>query len=209
MYRNSGSGPSHVRPNEANLSPGRSLHVRRNLLIAVGVTALVTSAVSIGGSTLIRSPQQVTAEAGPPKASVISAFVERRLLKDTVVLRGSAVPWKTIDVKVPKLVRESPVVTHVRVHKGETVNAGDVVTEIAGRPILALPGGIPAYRDIQPGDQGPDIEQLQTALNELGYGASRHRGIFDTATQESVKRLYGDRGYKATMWRDSPTSSYL
>ena len=36
-------------------------------------------------------------------------------------------------------------------------------------PILVLPGDLPAWRDLDEGDEGPDVEQLEGALVLLGY----------------------------------------
>jgi hypothetical protein len=88
------------------------------------------------------------------------------------------------------------VVTARRAQPGQQLSAGDVLIEVSGRPIIALPGAVPAYRDLKPGDDGKDIAQLQDALRSLGLPAGRDaRGHFGPDTKAAVSRLYGRLGY--------------
>jgi multidrug efflux pump subunit AcrA (membrane-fusion protein) len=175
---------------------GTSLRSRRGLLLALILTAFLGSLAGLGAATLIKSPQQVAAEAGPPKASVISATVERRTLTETVVLRGTVAPGKAIDVIPAASATGKSVITRSVVKKGQRVKAGAVVAEVSGRPVIVLQGRIPAYRDIRPGMKGPDVRQLQAALRGLGYSVDDSPGLYGTSTETAVKRLYSNRGYE-------------
>ncbi|MBC6468813.1 peptidoglycan-binding protein [Actinomadura alba] len=174
---------------------------RRRMLIGVVVSAVVLSCAGLGASVWVKSPQQVAAEAAPPKASVISAPVEKRVLKQTVVLRGSVAPGKEIGVSVPAPAEGKSVVTRSVVRKSQRIRAGQVVAEVSGRPMIAMYGRIPIYRDMRPGAKGPDVLQLQAALRNLGYSVGDRPGVFGSSTQAAAKRLYGDRGY------DPPTAT--
>jgi peptidoglycan hydrolase-like protein with peptidoglycan-binding domain len=89
-----------------------------------------------------------------------------------------------------------PVITATPVAVGSVVRAGDVLIEIAGRPVLALPGRLPAYRDLVDGDDGPDVAQLQRALLSLGYDPGAVDGVYGAATGAAVAALYDACGYR-------------
>src|SRR5690606_34674751 len=58
----------------------------------------------------------------------------------------------------------------------------------------ALPGDVPAYRDLTEGDSGPDVEQLQKALSWI-YGTPV-TGDFDSRTASDLEKLYDNLGYE-------------
>jgi peptidoglycan hydrolase-like protein with peptidoglycan-binding domain len=64
----------------------------------------------------------------------------------------------------------SGTVTHL-VAEGETLSQGDVLLAVDGEPVVLLLGDIPAYRLMEIGTEGEDVRQLQTALEELGFGS--------------------------------------
>ena len=41
--------------------------------------------------------------------------------------------------------------------------------EVAGQPFFVLQGTVPAYRNLEPGETGPDVTELQDDLASLGY----------------------------------------
>ncbi len=53
---------------------------------------------------------------------------------------------------------------------GSVVHSGDILYSVDGRPVVALTGTAPAWRDLDSTvDAGPDVMQLETALVALGY----------------------------------------
>jgi peptidoglycan hydrolase-like protein with peptidoglycan-binding domain len=190
-------GPTaQLTPVSADVRP--PLRGRRRFLLGVVTGAVVVSVAGLGAATLVKSPQQLAADTHAPKASVLSAVVERRVLTQTVVLRGTVAAGQTIDVTAAITQGASKaVVTGLSVKAGQRIRAGAVLGEISGRPLIALAGILPAYRDIPPGGKGPDVKQVQAALRGLGYAVSDTSGVFGTSTQAAVKKLYTDRGYDA------------
>ncbi|MEV8587645.1 peptidoglycan-binding domain-containing protein [Streptomyces sp. NPDC051180] len=168
-----------------------------------GVAALTAGAVLLTGAgvvagTLVTSPAQLAAAAGPPPPDVLTARVERRVLHETVVLRGTVVAGQTVRVAAPAAGGEggAAVVTKVPVAAGATVRPGQVVLEVSGRPVVVLPGRLPAYRDLRPGARGTDVAQLQDALAALGHGRGGDpRGTFGAGTEEAVTEFYSSAGY--------------
>jgi peptidoglycan hydrolase-like protein with peptidoglycan-binding domain len=79
---------------------------------------------------------------------------------------------------------------------GQTISNGEKLAEIDGEPLFALAGRVPAWRDITPGESGPDVAELQRALASLGYYAGGDTpGFFGTATQDAVSLYYEHLGY--------------
>jgi HlyD family secretion protein len=115
---------------------------------------------------------------------------------DTVVLRGTVAAEQTVEVTPRGDGEGTPVVTAVRVKPGERVRAGAVLVEVSGRPVFALPGRIPVYRDLRPGSQGTDVRQLQGALRAQGFGSGDPPGFFGEGTKAAVRRFYRAKGYE-------------
>lgn len=75
-----------------------------------------------------------------------------------------------------------------------------MIAEVSGRPVFVLPGTIPAYRDMQPGQSGDDIAQLQNVLKGLGISTGGDaKGVFGAGTKTAVGRLYQQLGYPAAV----------
>ncbi|MFI5687254.1 peptidoglycan-binding protein [Streptomyces sp. NPDC051636] len=165
--------------------------------IAVGAMAL--SGAGIAAASVIKSPAQAAAETAPPAADVLSAPVERRVLKNSVVLRGTVTAAQSVDVAPTAVGGEDAgkaVVTKVMVHPGSTFTAGKVLIEVSGRPVFALKGKLPVYRDLKPGSHGDDVAQLQQALASLGHGTGSDRtGDFGPGTKAALNSFYASMGY--------------
>lgn len=169
---------------------------RQRIVLSVATLCAILSSVGLAASLLVKSPQQVLADSAAPPPSHLTAVVERRVLAATVVTRGTAVASSTIEVTPVVADAGAQVVTAVRVKAGDEVNAGQVLVAVSGRPLIVLPGALPAYRNLKPADRGADIRQLQQALKSLGYStAGDEAGYFGAQTKAAVRKLYADRGY--------------
>lgn len=174
-------------------SPARG----RTLALLVVVCALA-SVCAFAATAFIRSPQQQAVEAAAPSPSTLTAAVEERALVETVVLRGAMGSEYTASITGPGPgVAGDPVVTGKPLDNGDEILAGTVVVEIAGRPVIALPGEFPMYRDLSPGMEGKDVTQLQEALVALGFSLPEINGVFGPGTQRAVEAMYENRGYQA------------
>ncbi|MEU1481380.1 peptidoglycan-binding domain-containing protein [Streptomyces sp. NPDC005760] len=181
--------------------PGESsgLSRRRRAVAALATGAVVLAGAAVWTSTFVKSPAQAAADAGPPAPDVLTAPVERRVLADTVVTRGAVSASQTVNL-APVGAAEgvgAPVVTKVMVRSGRTFTAGRVLMEISGRPVFALPGRLPVYRDLKPGSHGDDVRQLQEALRTLGHSTGSDRsGTYGPGTKRAVAALYAAIGYE-------------
>ncbi|MFJ3959426.1 peptidoglycan-binding protein [Streptomyces sp. NPDC090036] len=173
---------------------------RRLVLAVVGGAALM----AVGGllaTTLVKSPAQVAAETGPPAQGALTAEVERRVLAQTVVMRGTVVADQSVAVS-PQGVRSgagagAALVTRLPLQAGDPVTAGQLIAEVSGRPVFTLHGALPMYRDLGPGDTGDDVAQLQQALRELGHGTGADaRGVFGAGTKAALTARYRAIGYE-------------
>ncbi|WP_433297732.1 peptidoglycan-binding protein [Actinoplanes sp. CA-030573] len=167
---------------------------RRRFLIGLVTGAVVMALAGLGAATFIKSPQQVAAEAAAPPPSLITANVERRVLRQAVVTRGTVEPDRALDVKTV-LGPGRSVISRRTVKTGDAVDEGTVLAEISGRPVIALAGAVPPYRDIHAGMRGSDVEQLQSALRDLGYRITDRAGTFGASTAHAVRRMYAARDY--------------
>lgn len=71
---------------------------------------------------------------------------------------------------------------------GDLVKRGGTLFEVDGQPTVLLYGEMPAWRTLGPGVSGPDVEQLERNLMELGYGNDiTVDETWDEATTAAVK----------------------
>jgi multidrug efflux system membrane fusion protein len=72
--------------------------------------------------------------------------------------------------------------------EGSIVGQGDVLLAVDDKPQVLLIGDVPAYRALQLGVEGSDVEQLQQALVSLGFADAEDMatGEFDDATLAAV-----------------------
>lgn len=186
---------------ERSPGAGRAILARRRRLVwALLAGAVIVTVVGVIAAGSVRSPEQALADLGPPEASALLEPVEKRVLTETMTLRGSVkAAGETAVVISPAGGPEAEltVVTVTPVAAGEDVSAGDVLLELSGRPVILLQGSVPLYRDLQPGDRGDDVGQLQASLESLGYYEGARDGEFGAAMAASVQKMYADRGYDA------------
>ncbi|MFC4109637.1 hypothetical protein ACFOX0_27355 [Micromonospora zhanjiangensis] len=162
-------------------------------MVAGAVLLAVAGAVS---PMLIKSPQQVAAEAQPPPRSILTAPVEQRVLRDTVILRGEVGPLQSFSVTPGVRGDGKAVVTAVKARQGDRISAGTVVLEVGARPLIVLPGSTPAFRDLKPGADGKDVAQLQSALDRMGFRTGDRAGFFGAGTKRALTRFYDSKGYR-------------
>ncbi|MCX5210065.1 peptidoglycan-binding protein [Kitasatospora sp. NBC_00240] len=121
------------------------------------------------------------------------------MLTSTVVTRGQVAAGRSVDVAPVGAGAGGgslPVVTKLPLRAGEQVQEASSVLEVAGRPVFALLGELPVYRDLKPGTAGADVQQLQQALTAAGFPVGADApGTFGEGTKAAVKGFYTARGY--------------
>lgn len=179
---------------DAGRDPLRS---RRRVLAIALIVGLAGAGVALAAASRIESPQQAAASAHAPSPSVITATIRRTVLAETITAQGTVTAGDTVAVTGGGTAPagEKPVVTAMPLKVGEAVYPGQVLVQVCGRPLIALPGDLPAYRNLTLGDAGPDVLQLQRALTGLGYVISDAPGTFGGSTDAAVASLYAELGY--------------
>jgi hypothetical protein len=167
----------------------------RSVGILVGVSVL-SGGIGWAASRQLQSPADVAARTGPPAASRIVAPVEFRVLRSTLLTRGTVRfgSPRAVTLAASAVKTGSAVVTKAPV-KGATLVEGAKAGDIGGRPVLVLGGDVPMYRDIRPGDTGPDVAGLKAALTRLGFPSTRG-DVFDRQTQTAVSEWIRKAGYQ-------------
>jgi hypothetical protein len=190
---------------------------RRTVLGAVAVTTLLCAGGLIGASW-VKSPAEVEAETSPPSPSVITAPVVRQVLATTVVMRGTFSPGSVLSISPSSVAATAGnpgggglVVTGMYARPGDAVHSGQLLAEVSDRPVFVLPGRLPMWRDLVPGESGKDVAELQSALAGLGYSsAPDDAGSFGSGTEAAVQAFYLARGYQPALAQgqagDSPAA---
>lgn len=182
---------------------------RQRVLLWGACGAALLSTGGLVASAWVKSPAEVAADTKAPKGSVITAPVVSQVLKNTLVFRGSFAAAQTVTFTPASTVGPnsrsgggaSLVVSKVLAKNGTKVHAGEVLIEVAYRPIFALKGTVPMVRDLVQGDSGQDVAELQRALAEVGFSSGGDKpGVFSTGMAAAVKGFYKSIGY------DSPVA---
>ena len=197
---------------------------RRTLFWVAGAAALLAIGGLIGAS-FVQSPQQIAADTAAPPPTQTTAKVVSQVLTSSVQMRGVVYPGTQYDVypSAPESDSASSdsgsaaggaagggsaaggatgggssgvYISSLDVAAGRTISNGKRLAVIDGEPMFALTGRVPAWRDITPGESGPDVAELQKALAALGYYDDGDTpGYFGTATQDAVAAFYEHFGY--------------
>ncbi len=165
----------------------------RHVIVLTAVLAISTTGSWVAARHA-QTPGQAAAKSKPPIASWVTAPVERRVMSQTIIARGTLRPDAMIEVGAPSSVTGSPVITKLGLRPGDQVLEGQVLVEVSARPIFVLVGEVPAFRSMSAGTQGVDVQQLQLALRRLGCAINTD-GLFEARTSECVKNMFERAGY--------------
>ena len=197
---------------------GSRLARRRRALFWVAGGAALLAIGGLIGSSFVKSPQQIAADTAAPASTVTTAKVVSQVLTSSVQMRGVVFPAMQYDVypSAPEAGAAATgtgsaagssatgggssgaavYISRLDVAGGQTISNGKQLAEIDGEPLFALVGRVPAWRDITPGESGPDVVELQKALAALGYYQGGDMpGFFGAATQDAVSAYYEHLGY--------------
>ena len=172
--------------------------LRRNRLIAIvaGASALGLVAGLLVGRFVV-SPADAASAEGPPEAGLVGVPVEFGELRNDVTVRGEIAYADAVEVRVDTSTLSGPAVVTGQVpDEGTELSALSVALEIAGRPVIVLPGDLPAYRTLRVGVAGPDVSQFKTALRAVGIdGGDPADDVFDATAANALTALYAEAGY--------------
>lgn len=172
---------------------------RNRVLWIVAAAALVSLVAGLLVGRLVVSPAEAAANAEPPAPGLITAPVAFGELSNDVTLRGEVRYADAVEVTVDTTsIQGAAVVTGQVPAAGAQLSPLSIALEIAGRPVIVLPGDLPAYRTLRFGVSGPDVVQFKTALRGLGIDAGDPADdVFDETAANAVTELYAQAGYTA------------
>ncbi|GAB3146100.1 hypothetical protein GCM10027058_03290 [Microbacterium neimengense] len=177
---------------------GRVFHGNRPLWItsAIAVASLV---IGLLVGTFVVSPVEAASRADAPEPGLITVPVEFGELSNDVTIRADVGYADAVEVTIDTATLSGPAVVTGQVPEvGAELNTLSIALEVAGRPVIVLPGDLPAYRSLRFGVSGPDVVQLKNALRSVGIdGGDPASNVFDAQTAAGITALYAAVGYPA------------
>jgi peptidoglycan hydrolase-like protein with peptidoglycan-binding domain len=70
--------------------------------------------------------------------------------------------------------------------EGDVITRGHRLFEVDGKPVILMYGDVPAYRDLDVGTSGPDVEELEANLSALGFDPGTIDQEFTSSTAAAV-----------------------
>ncbi len=186
-------GPGSASPDDRELMSGKRIKI---LLWVLGSVAAAL-ALSFGFGSQIESPADVAARTAPPAPSPILVPVEERVLSSSVVTRGTGRFGLPLPISIaPSALKPSQALITTLPLRNTPIEEGGVLLTASGRPVFALAGKIPAFRDLMPGTFGDDVLQLEAALKRLGFDPGAVDGNYDLRSSAALAAFYRDRGFE-------------
>jgi len=173
--------------------------VKRKTSVLAGSAVLVAV---IGGVVVTATGKEATSAAQEPPAN--TAPVERGELSAMVSLDGTLTYRARSDGSPYSAINQAGGTYTELPDVGDKVDCGDVFYRVDDDPVLLLCGTVPAYRDLDEGDKGNDVRQLNRNLHELAYDADAGVNIdpdgkeFTWETEEALEGLQDDKGLNET-----------
>lgn len=167
------------------------------VLFAVLATIAVTALGAWIAGSSIESPADAAARTAAPAPSAILVPVEKRVLGSSIVTRGTGRYGLPQPVSIaPSNLKPRGLITTLPT-PNTPFEEGDVMLTASGRPVFAIQGDAPAYRDLTPGTGGDDVAQLEGALKRLGFDPGAVDGKYDQRTGAAVAKWYAAKGWEA------------
>jgi peptidoglycan hydrolase-like protein with peptidoglycan-binding domain len=153
--------------------------MRRKLLIT-GAAVLILGG-AIAGLVLVRGSGD-KAPAANPALPPATAKVTRATLVETKTVSGTL----GYGEPVPIAAGERGTLTWIA-PVGSTVRRGQPLFKVDERPVVALYGSLPLYRELRAGSKGRDVRQLERNLAALGYTGFTVADTYTAATAAAVR----------------------
>jgi peptidoglycan hydrolase-like protein with peptidoglycan-binding domain len=186
--------------------------VKRKTWVLAAAAVLVAVAAT-GGVVVASGSKEATPAAQEPPANTVK--VEKGELSAMVSLDGTLTYRARSDGSPYSAINQAGGTYTELPDAGDKVDCGDVFYRVDDDPVLLLCGTVPAYRDLDTGDEGKDVRQLNRNLHELGYDAEAGVDIdpddndFTWKTEEALEVLQHDKGLDETGALDSADAVFL
>lgn len=192
------------KPDTSRVSGWRRIIRRNRVLWLVALGAAFSLVVGLLIGRFMIAPADAS-EA--PEPGLVTVPVEFGSLSNDVTLRADVGYADAVEVKIDTS-GGGTVVTGAVPDVGATLNSLSVALEVVGRPVIVLPGALPAYRALRVGVSGPDVAQLKQSLLSVGIDpGDAASNIFDENLANAVGQLYTQVGYAAPSPEDGAAQS--
>jgi peptidoglycan hydrolase-like protein with peptidoglycan-binding domain len=135
---------------------------KRRTGVVIGLAAVVAMVGLAIWVTGFATPAEAEPEAGDDRETARVESRTLRVLEDLDGMLGHG-EERPITGRVPGTLTALPGV-------GDVIERGGTLFEVDGEPTVLLFGDMPVWRTLGPGVSGPDVEQLEANLVELGFG---------------------------------------
>jgi len=187
------------REDDARVDGWRRVFRSNRALWIMAAAAVVSLVAGLLVGRFLLSPADAASLTDPPAPGLITVAVERGILSNDLAIRGDVGYADSVEVTIDTAALGGPaVVTGSVPEPGVTLDPLSVALEVAGRPVIVLPGELPAYRTLVFGLTGPDVVQFKQAMQQVGIDAGDPASdVFDEAAAAAVTALYARVGYPA------------
>ena len=170
--------------------------MKRKTWVLAGAAVLV-AVTATGGVVVMSGAKQATPAAQEPPANTVK--VETGELSAMVSLDGTLTYRARSDGSPYSVINQARGTYTKLPDDGDKVDCGDVLYRVDDDPVLLLCGTVPAYRDLDRGDVGKDVRQLNRNLHELGYATPiADDNEFTWKTEQALEELQHDKGFDVT-----------
>jgi membrane fusion protein, multidrug efflux system len=164
--------------------------MRRKLLIAAATAAIVGGAVVGLVLAFGSAAKEPAADSALPPAT---ARVGRTTLVETKTVPGTLGFGDPVPINAT-----GPGVLTWIASVGSRVKRGKPLFKVDERPVVALYGSLPLYRELRPGRVGRDVRQLERNLAALGYSGFTVDDTYTAGTANAVRGWQADLGLPKT-----------
>lgn len=183
----------------SRVSGWRRVFTGNRALWLVAAAAVVALVAGLLVGRFVLSPADAAASGEPPEAGLVTVPVEFGALSNDVTIRGEVAYADAVDVTIDTSgLGGAAVVTGNVPEVGAMLDPLSVALTVSGRPVIVLPGELPAYRSLAFGMTGPDVVQFKQAMAAVGIDAGDPASdVFDEKAAAAVGALYAQAGYTA------------
>ncbi|MFI7649308.1 efflux RND transporter periplasmic adaptor subunit [Micromonospora sp. NPDC049460] len=169
------------------------MSARRFRLRTVALAAAVVVAAGVGVAAAVGFDGTDRSTAAADTAPPATATVTRQTLTDAQTVDGELGYGTTRTASA----RLSGTITAVP-DTGATVKRGGRLYAVDNDPVVLLYGSLPAYRVLQPGAEGADVEQFERNLRALGHDGFTVDDEYTGSTADAVRQWQEELGLPET-----------
>ncbi|WP_405429086.1 peptidoglycan-binding protein [Micromonospora sp. NBC_00617] len=167
--------------------------IRRSRLRAAVAGGVVLLVAAVGAVAAIGFGGGSAGDAAEASAPAATATITRQTLADTQTADGE-LGYGTTRTATTRL---SGTITGLPA-TGSTVRRGKALYLVDNEKVVLLYGGLPAYRTLRPGVEGPDVTQFERNLKALGYTGFTVDDEYTGDTADAVRDWQEDLGLPET-----------